>query len=136
VTPFRVLHIDDEPDIREIVAMSFGLDPDAEIRSCDSGESGLAAAGEDAPDLILLDVMMPVMDGPTTLARLRDNPKTAGIPIVFMTARAQTAEISQFKSMGAVGVIAKPFDPITLAALVRSHMPAPNNVSDVTRPQI
>jgi CheY-like chemotaxis protein len=122
MTSFNVLHIDDEPDIREIVAMSFGLDPDAKVRGCASGKDGLAAATEDVPDLILLDVMMPVMDGPTTLARLRENPRTANIPIVFMTARAQAREIEQFKSLGAAGVIAKPFDPMTLAAAVRSHL--------------
>jgi CheY-like chemotaxis protein len=124
MTALRVLHIDDEPDIRAIVEMSFGLDPEIEVRGCGSGKDGLAAAAEDAPDLILLDVMMPVMDGPTTFARLRENPRTAGIPIIFMTARAQTREIEQFKSLGAVDVIAKPFDPLALVASVRSHLQA------------
>ena len=122
MTALRVLHIDDEPDIREVVAISLSLDPEFAVRGCGSGEDGLAAAAECPPDLILLDVMMPVMDGPTTLAHLRDNPKTADIPVVFMTARAQTRELDHFKSLGAVGVIAKPFDPMTLAASVLGHM--------------
>jgi two-component system OmpR family response regulator len=118
----RILHIDDECDICEVVAMSLGLDPEFTVRSCSSGAEGLAAAAKDTPDIILLDVMMPFMDGPTTLAHLRENSRTAAIPVVFMTARAQSREIEQFKSLGAAGVIAKPFDPMTLAAAVRSHL--------------
>jgi CheY-like chemotaxis protein len=120
LTALRILHIDDEPDIREVVATSLTLDPELAVRGCASGESGLAAAADDKPDLILLDVMMPVMDGPATLVHLRENPRTSDIPVIFMTARAQTREIEQFKSLGAVGVIAKPFNPMTLATLVRS----------------
>ena len=115
-----MLHIENEPDIREVVAISLGLDPGFVVRSCASGEAGLADAAQHPPDLILLDVMMPVMDGPKTLAHLRENPQTADIPVVFMTARAQTRELDRFKSLGA-GVICKPFDPMTLAASVRSH---------------
>jgi CheY-like chemotaxis protein len=122
MTPLRVLHVDDEPDIREIVELSLGLDPDLVMRSCASGEEALSAAEEWAPDLMLLDVMMPVMDGAATLARLRENPRTAGIRVVFMTARAQSRELDLFRSLGAVGVIAKPFDPMTLAASVRAHL--------------
>lgn len=120
MSSFRVLHVDDEPDIREIVAVSLGLDPEFAVRGCGSGADGLAIAAEWRPDLILLDVMMPVMDGPTTLEHLRENPQTANIPIVFMTARTQTHELAHFKSLGAVATISKPFDPMTLAALVRS----------------
>jgi CheY-like chemotaxis protein len=117
-----VLHIDDEPDIRDIVAISLGLDPTIAVRGCASGKDGLAAAKEFRPHLILLDVMMPVMDGPTTLRHLRDSPQTVDIPVVFMTARAQMKEVEEFKLLGAAGVIAKPFDPMTLAASVRNHM--------------
>jgi CheY-like chemotaxis protein len=122
MSSLRVLEIDDEPDILEIVAASLGLDPEFEVRGCGSGASGLAAAAEWRPNLILLDVMMPEMDGPTTLKRLRENPQTADIPVVFMTARVQTQELVHFKSLGAAGVISKPFDPMTLAASVRSYM--------------
>jgi len=119
----RVLHIDDEPDIREIIEISLGLDRAFTIRSCESGAEGLVAAAEWNPDVIILDVMMPVMDGPATLAKLRENPKTAGIPVIIMTARAQVRELDRFRALGAVGVIAKPFDPMTLAASVRSYLP-------------
>jgi len=122
MSSLRVLHIDDEPDILELAAISLGLDSELEVRGCASGKDGLAAAAESRPDLILLDVMMPVMDGPATLRHLRENPATVGIPVVFMTARVQTSEIEHFKSLGAAGVITKPFDPITLAASVRSYM--------------
>jgi CheY-like chemotaxis protein len=126
MSSYRVLQIDDEPDILEIVAASLSLDSEFEVRGCGSGADGLTAAAQWRPDLILLDVMMPVMDGPATLGHLRENPKTADIPVVFMTARMQTRELERFKSLGAEGVITKPFDPITLAALVRSHMQPAN----------
>jgi CheY-like chemotaxis protein len=122
MTMFRILHIDDEPDIREVVEISLGLDPGFATRSCGSGEEAVVAAIDWQPDIILCDVMMPVMDGPATLMRLRKNPLTANIPVVFMTARAQTRELDRFRSLGALGVIPKPFDPMTLAASVRSYM--------------
>ena len=121
--PLRVLHVDDEPDIREIVELSLGLDPDLSVRSCASGSEALAATSDWPPDLILLDVMMPGMDGPATLARLRGASRTADIPVVFMTARAQARELEHFRSLGAIGVIAKPFDPLTLAGMVRQYAP-------------
>ena len=127
MTALRVLHVDDEPDIREVVEISLGLDPDFATRSCGSGEDALAVVADWPPDIILLDVMMPVMDGPATLACLRDNAKTAGIPVVFMTARAQSRELDLFRSLGAVGVIPKPFDPMTLAASVRNYMKPGNS---------
>lgn len=117
----RVLHVDDEPDIRAVVEISLGLDPNFSVRGCASGNEALDAAADWSPNLILLDVMMPGMDGPATLKRLRQNPNTAAIPVVFMTARAQPRELEQFVSLGAEGVIAKPFDPMTLAASVRLY---------------
>jgi len=126
MSSLRVLHVDDEPDIREIVAASLGLDPEFELRDCDSGAEALTAAAAWRPDLILLDVMMPVMDGPSTLRHLRENPQTVDIPVVFMTARAQTRELDHYKSLGAAGVIVKPFDPMTLAACVRQQMQPTN----------
>jgi CheY-like chemotaxis protein len=120
----RILHVDDEPDIREIVDMALGLNADFEVRSSASGVEALGTAAVWLPLLILLDVMMPGMDGPTTLGQLRKTPSTADIPVLFMTARAQTREIEHFISLGAQGVISKPFDPMTLAFLVRSHLQA------------
>ncbi len=124
MSAIRILHVDDEPDIREVVDMSLGLNPDFEVRSCASGMEALVTAAEWSPFLIMLDVMMPGMDGPTTLTHLRKNPATADIPVLFMTARAQTREIEQFIALGAQGVISKPFDPMTLAFQVRSHLQA------------
>ncbi len=116
----RILYVDDEADIREIVQLSLELDPDLEVRSCASGEEGLELAAAWRPNLILLDVMMPGMDGPTTFARLREQPETAGIPVVFITARTQMQEVQRFRELGARGVLAKPFDPMTLADQVRA----------------
>ena len=122
MSSLRVLHVDDEPDIREVVEMSLGLDPELTVRSCASGPDALTTSAAWPPDLILLDVMMPVMDGPTTLKHLRERPVTTNTPVVFMTARAQAREIEAFVLLGAVGVIPKPFDPMTLAGAVRKFV--------------
>lgn len=122
MTNTRVLYVDDEADIREVVEISLGLDPDFITRTCGSGREALTLVAEWPPDIILLDAVMPEMDGPATLAHLRDRPRSAGIPVVFMTARAQAREIDFFRELGAVGVIPKPFDPMTLAASVRDYM--------------
>jgi CheY-like chemotaxis protein len=122
MTGLRILHVDDEPDIREVVELSLGLDPAFTVKTCASGGDALATVAHWRPDMILCDVMMPVMDGPATLARLRQSPETARIPVVFMTARAQAREMEHFKSLGASGVIAKPFDPLTLASFVRHQL--------------
>ena len=129
----RVLHVEDEPDIREVVQISLGLDSDFETRSCASGQEAIAFVVNWVPDIILLDVMMPFMDGPATLAHLRAGATTATIPVVFMTARAQTREIEHFRSLGASGVIPKPFDPLTLAAAVRAFVPSAMNKLDKLR---
>ncbi len=132
MTAIRVLHVDDEPDICEVVEVSLGLDPHFATRSCGSGAEAIAVSAEWQPDIILLDVMMPVLDGPATLLQLRDNAKTADIPVIFMTARAQAREVDRFRSLGAVGVIPKPFDPMTLAASVRSYVqPAHDPMDDL-----
>jgi len=124
MTAYRILHVDDEPDIREIVDMSLGLNAEFEVRACACGADAIAMAAEWSPFLILLDVMMPGMDGPTTLKHLRADPRTADIPVLFMTARAQEREVNQLIALGAHGVISKPFDPMTLAFSVRSHLQA------------
>jgi CheY-like chemotaxis protein len=120
----RILHVDDEPDIREIVGMSLGLDEDFEVRHCACGADAVAIAAEWSPFLILLDAVMPVMDGPTTLMHLRTDPLTADIPVLFMTARVNACDIEHFVALGVQGVISKPFDPMELAAVVRSHLQA------------
>jgi CheY-like chemotaxis protein len=128
MNPIRILHVDDEADIREIVGLSLGLNPAFEVRACESGAEAIDAAAEWSPELILLDVMMPHMDGPTTLSQLRKNPQTSNIPVLFMTARAQTREIEQFIALGAQGVISKPFEPMTLAEEVSDHLQALKHV--------
>jgi CheY-like chemotaxis protein len=125
MTDIRILVVDDEPDIREVVDVSLGLDREFKMRACASGADALVMAAEWSPTLILLDVMMPRMDGPATLANLRRNPRTAQIPVVFLTARTQTDEIAQYLSLGAQGVLSKPFNPMTLAASVRSYLTSP-----------
>jgi two-component system, OmpR family, response regulator len=125
MTDIRILLVDDEPDIREVVDVSLGLDREFTVRACASGADALVMATQWSPSLILLDVMMPLMDGPATLAELRKNPRTADIPVLFLTARTQTAEIAHFMSLGAQGVLSKPFNPMTLAASVRGYLPLP-----------
>jgi CheY-like chemotaxis protein len=124
MSTIRILHVDDDADIREVVALSLALDPALAVQSCPSGAEALTAAAEWKPDLILCDVAMPGMDGPTMLMELRRSPRTAGIPIVFMTARAQRRELDRFKALGATGVIVKPFDPMTLVDEVRAKLRA------------
>ena len=116
-----MLHVDDEPDIRELVEIALGLDPNFSVQECASGADALKMVADGPPDIILLDVMMPDMDGPAVLAHLRESPKTANIPVVLMTARAQKRDIERFLSLGVTGVIAKPFDPMTLVAAVRRY---------------
>jgi CheY-like chemotaxis protein len=124
MTSFRVLLVDDEPDIRDVVEISLGLDPLIAVRSCASGREALRVAAEWMPDVMLCDVTMPDMDGPATLAALRKCRRTENVPVIFITARAQSQELDYFKSLGAAGVISKPFDPMTLSADVRGHIRA------------
>jgi DNA-binding response OmpR family regulator len=124
MSALRVLHVDDEPDIRTTVEISLGQDPAFAVRTCESSRDALAIVSEWSPHLILTDVKMPGMDGLAMLARLRESEATARIPVVFMTARTDETELAQLKRLGATGVIAKPFDPITLPSSVRAHLRA------------
>lgn len=117
----RILHVDDEPDIREVVELSLGEEPDFLTRSCGSGREALAVAADWKPDLLLLDLMMPQMDGAATLARLRADVRSS-IPVVFMTAFCKLRQPDYFRSLGAAGVIYKPFEPTSLAAAVRFYL--------------
>lgn len=122
MSDYQVLYVDDEDDIREIAEMALGLEPAFEVRTCASGPEALESVRESRPDLILLDVMMPGMDGPSTLGQLKLDPVTEDVPVVFITARSQPQEVQRFLSLGAVGVIAKPFDPMTLAEQALAHL--------------
>lgn len=115
----RVLLVDDEPDIRRIGQLSLERVGGWQVVLASSSAEALATAGRERPDVILLDVMMPVADGPTTLARLREQADTAEIPVIFMTAKVQQHEVQRLLGLGAVGVIPKPFDPMTLPDEVR-----------------
>jgi two-component system OmpR family response regulator len=114
-----VLYVDDEPDIREVVEMALNLVSGITVKTCGSGASALQLLPSFMPDLVLLDVMMPGLDGPATLARMRSDAVLSRIPVVFMTAKALPQEVDRFMSLGAVGVISKPFDPMHLAARVQ-----------------
>ena len=115
----RIMYVDDEPDIRTIVDLVLRTLEGFSLTLCGSGPEALRRAPEVLPQLILLDVMMPGMDGPETLRALRTLPATAAVPIVFVTAKIQPAEVARFRELGAVDVIAKPFDPMALAGQVR-----------------
>ena len=121
----KVLIVDDEPDIRRIAKLGLSRVGGMEVVEATNGTEALARAREEHPDAVLLDVMMPVLDGPSTLARLREDPATAGIPVVFLTAKAIAAEVERLKSLGAAGVLTKPFDPMTLARELRAVLGVP-----------
>ena len=114
----RVLIVDDEADIREVAALSLEMTAGWEVRTASSGAEGIALALADAPDAILLDVMMPDMDGPSTFERLQANGSTSHIPVVLLTAKVQAADHRRFSALGVAGVLSKPFDPMTLASEV------------------
>ena len=116
----KILYVEDEPDIQTVAQLALETVGGFEVKICSSGEEAVQAAAAYDPDLILLDVMMPGMDGPTTLGELRKLPGFDAKPIVFMTAKVQPQEVAHFKELGALDVIAKPFDPMTLADQVRS----------------
>lgn len=119
---FRILHVDDDPLMRDVVEIALGLDPAFMVMSCAGAQEALAVVTEWAPDLILCDVMMLGMDGPALLLRLRASKTTAKFPLIFTTARAKASDLDEMKSLGAAGVIAKPFDPATFADTVRRHL--------------
>jgi CheY-like chemotaxis protein len=114
----RILYVEDEPDIQVVARIALESVGGYTLQVCSSGEEALQVAAGFAPDMLLLDVMMPGMDGPTTLKEIRNLKGFADIPAVFMTAKVQPQEIEQFKSFGALDVIAKPFDPMALASQI------------------
>lgn len=116
----KVLCIEDEPDIRAITKVALEMVGGLAVEACESGREALSKVAAIAPDLILLDVMMPGMDGPTTYHALRQLPEANRIPIIFMTAKVQSNEVEKYTQMGAIGVISKPFDPMALATTVKT----------------
>lgn len=118
----RILHIDDDAAMLTIVASALSRDPSLETRSCPSGEQGVQTAADWLPDLILSDVTMPDLNGVEVLDRLRNNSVTAGIPVVFTTARGMPENVAEYLAQGAAGVIVKPFKLRELADKVRAYL--------------
>jgi CheY-like chemotaxis protein len=112
--PKHILLVDDEDDIREVAALSLEAVGGWRVSSASGGGSGVAIARAERPDAILLDVMMPGLDGPATVACLREDPLTRDIPVILLTAKAQTADRKRFAELGVAGTLTKPFDPMTL----------------------
>ncbi len=113
-----VLIIDDEDDIREVAALSLEATSDWVIHTAGSGKEGITAASTKQPDAILMDVMMPGMDGPTTFRQMQENSRVSHIPVVLLTAKVQGVDQRRFAGLGVAGVLFKPFDPITLASQI------------------
>ncbi|MGI8773357.1 MAG: response regulator [Acidobacteriaceae bacterium] len=114
----RILIIDDEEDIRQVAGLSLETVAGWDVILANSGAQGIETAAREVPDAILLDVMMPAMDGPTTFQHLRDNPKTTMIPVLLLTAKVQGSDQRRFASLGVAGILFKPFDPLTLSRQV------------------
>ena len=115
----KILLVDDDADIRLIAEISLSSLGGWQVVQAASGAEALDLASRERPDLILLDVMMPGMDGPTTLKSLRTLPGLEETPVIFVTAKVQPDEIVYYKELGALEVISKPFDPMTLAVQLR-----------------
>lgn len=115
----RILYVEDEPDIQAVARLALEAVGGFTVDIAGSGEAALARVADFRPDLLLLDVMMPGMDGPATLRALRALPGVANLPAIFMTARVQPHEVAELLAEGAIGVIAKPFDPMMLAVSIR-----------------
>ena len=115
----RILYVEDDPDIQVIAVMVLETISGFTLEACSSGKEAVSKAVAFKPDLMLLDVMMPGMDGPETLKNLRTFAELATTPVVFMTAKVQPQEVADYLKLGAMGVIAKPFDPMTLAQQLR-----------------
>ncbi|HVU47707.1 MAG TPA: response regulator [Terracidiphilus sp.] len=114
----KILIIDDEDDIREVAALSLESIAGWEVIVASSGAQGIVRAAENKPDAILLDVMMPGMDGPSTFRELRKNPATSTIPVLLLTAKVQATDQRRFADLGVEAILFKPFDPLTLSTQI------------------
>ncbi len=112
----KVLYIEDDPDIREIAALALVDVGHLTLKACESGKQALQEVDDFGPELVLLDVMMPDMDGPETLMALREQGSiTSKTAVAFITAKIHPGELARYRELGVTDVIAKPFDPMTLA---------------------
>ncbi len=116
----QILHVEDDTDIREIAKISLEFSGGISVTQCCTGEEALIVAQDIVPDLLLLDVMMPGMDGMQTLKKLREMPHLKEVPVIFLTARVLPSEEKELLVLGAEKVIIKPFDPLTLSSEVQS----------------
>lgn len=119
MTITKIMIVDDDEDIRLVTELAARRIGNWDVVVAATGEEALDQARSEQPDVILLDVMMPDIDGPTTLAMLREEPDTAEIPVIFLTAKAQKQEVERYLALGATGVILKPFNVMTLADEIR-----------------
>ncbi|MGB3766044.1 MAG: response regulator [Phormidesmis sp.] len=124
--PRRILVVDDEESIQKVVRLSLKMEASWESMTASSGVEGIYQAEIGQPDAILLDVMMPDMDGVETFSALQSNPKTKAIPVILLTAKTQAAEKRLFQQMGVFGVITKPFKPLTLASTISQLLSWPS----------
>ena len=116
----RILLVEDDPDIQTVTSLALGSFGGFEVRVCGSAQDAVGAATRFLPDLILLDVMMPGMDGLDTLAALRQQPSLTTVPVIFLTARVQPHEVARSRELGSLAVIPKPFEPSELAGRIRA----------------
>lgn len=116
----HILCADDDPDMRMILEVALGAMGGWRVTLCADGEEMLAEAQADPPDLILLDAFMPGMDGRTAITQLRAHPQLSKIPVAFVTGHAAPSDVAELRALGAIGVLAKPFNPMELPALVRA----------------
>lgn len=114
----RILIIDDEDDIREVAALSLEATAGWQVLTAGSGLEGIAIAASEQPDAILMDVMMPGVDGPTTFRNMQQDPAIAHIPVLLLTAKVQGVDQRRFASLGVAAILFKPFDPLTLAGQI------------------
>lgn len=124
----RILHVDDDEDIRFLVELALDPAMNLDLDSYASGDAALAGARANPPDLALVDVMMPGMDGVTLAAAFREDPRLRDVPIVFVTAKAYPEEVANLRRAGAVEVLVKPFDLSVLEGLIRSLLAGPGRM--------
>lgn len=115
----RIMHVEDDPSIQQVAKIALEAVGGFTVHTCSSGQQALTDYQTFAPQLILLDVMMPGMDGPTTLQQLQQQYDLSRVPAVFMTAKVQSNEVASYKALGAADVVVKPFDPMTLSDQIR-----------------
>ncbi|HCA26207.1 MAG TPA: hypothetical protein DEP05_00890 [Betaproteobacteria bacterium] len=116
----KILYVEDEPDIQSVARLALEAVGGFVLEVCSSGQEALDKGPAFAPQLVLMDVMMPGMDGPTALQEMRKLPQLQPVPVIFMTAKVQPNEVAEYKALGAIDVIPKPFDPMSLSATVNA----------------